>query len=189
MVFLAKALLLEPELADCRIIIVTDRVDLEMQLAGTFVAGRAFGSDVATKKDGETARVQSGRNLANRIGSGAERIIFRPLQKFNSATKQPECHNSSDEIVVQIDDGHRGQGGENHEWLRKALPNAAFIAFTGTPLLKEDKTRNKFGPILHACAMQGAVEDGPVTLSMNASRSSKSTMRRSTPESTRSPGA
>ena len=47
--------------------------------------------------------------------------------------------------------------------MRQALPNAAFIAFTGTPLLKEDKTRSKFGPILHAYTMQRAVEDGAVT--------------------------
>ena len=62
-----------------------------------------------------------------------------------------------------VDEGHRSQGGENHERMRQALPNAAFIAFTGTPLLKEDKTRSKFGPILHAYTMQRAVEDGAVT--------------------------
>ncbi|MFV1602336.1 MULTISPECIES: type I restriction endonuclease subunit R [unclassified Phaeobacter] len=163
MVFLTKALLLEPELAGCRIIIVTDRVDLEKQLAATFLTGGAFGSDVATKKDGEKAKVQSGRDLAIRIGTGTERIIFTLLQKFNSATKLPECYNPSDKLIVLVDEGHRSQGGENHERMRKALPNAAFIAFTGTPLLKEDKTRNKFGPILHAYTMQRAVEDGAVT--------------------------
>ncbi len=47
--------------------------------------------------------------------------------------------------------------------MRQALPNAAFIAFTGTPLLHKDKTTNKFGPILHAYTMQRAVEDGTVT--------------------------
>jgi len=163
MVFLTKALLLEPDLAGARVIVVTDRVDLEKQLAGTFLTGGAFGSDVATKKDGEKAKVQSGRELAVRIGSGTERIIFTLLQKFNSATKLPECHNASDKLIVLVDEGHRSQGGENHERMRKALPNAAFIAFTGTPLLKEDKTRNKFGPILHAYTMQRAVEDGAVT--------------------------
>lgn len=163
MVFLTKALLLRSELAGCRIIIVTDRVDLEKQLAGTFVTGGAFGSDVATKKEGEKATVQSGRDLAERIGTGSERIIFTLLQKFNSATRLPECHNPSDKIIVLVDEGHRSQGGENHERMRKALPNAAFIAFTGTPLLKEDKTRNKFGPILHSYTMQRAVEDGAVT--------------------------
>lgn len=163
MVFLTKALLLDAELAGCRIIIVTDRVDLEKQLAATFMTGGAFGSAVATKKEGETSKVQSGRDLAKRIGSGSERIIFTLLQKFNSATKLPECKNTSDKIIVLVDEGHRSQGGENHERMRLALPNAAFIAFTGTPLLKEDKTRNKFGPILHAYTMQDAVEDGAVT--------------------------
>lgn len=163
MVFLVKALLVDPVLAGARVIVVTDRVDLEKQLAGTFLTGGAFGSDVATKKDGEKAKVQSGRDLAERIGDGTERIIFTLLQKFNSATKLPECHNPSDELIVLVDEGHRSQGGENHERMRKALPNAAFIAFTGTPLLKEDKTRNKFGPILHAYTMQRAVEDGAVT--------------------------
>lgn len=163
MVFLTKALLLDAELAGCRIIIVTDRVDLEKQLAATFMTGGAFGSAVATKKEGETSKVQSGRDLAKRIGSGSERIIFTLLQKFNSATKLPECKNTSDKIIVLADEGHRSQGGENHERMRQALPNAAFIAFTGTPLLKEDKTRNKFGPILHAYTMQDAVEDGAVT--------------------------
>ena len=163
MVFLTKALLLEPDLAGCRIIIVTDRVDLEKQLAGTFLTAGAYGSDVATKKDGENAKVQSGRDLAVRIGTGNERIIFTLLQKFNSATKLPECHNDSDKLIVSVDEGHRSQGGENHQRMRNALPNAAFIAFTGTPLLKDDKTRNKFGPILHAYTMQRAVEDGAVT--------------------------
>ena len=163
MVFLTKALLLDQELAGCRVIIVTDRVDLEKQLASTFMTSGAFGSVVATKKDGETSKVQSGRDLAQRIGSGTERIIFTLLQKFNSATKLPECKNMSDKLIVLVDEGHRSQGGENHERMRQALPNAAFIAFTGTPLLKEDKTRNKFGPILHAYTMQDAVEDGAVT--------------------------
>ena len=162
MVLFTKALLLDPELADSRIIIVTDRIDLEKQLAATFLTGGAFGSAVATKKDGEKAKVQSGRDLAKRIGSGNERIIFTLLQKFNSATKLPECKNTSDKLIVLVDEGHRSQGGENHERMRQALPNAAFIAFTGTPLLKEDKTRNKFGPILHAYTMQDAVEDGAV---------------------------
>ena len=50
-----------------------------------------------------------------------------------------------------------------HERMRKALPNAAYIAFTGTPLLKNEKTASKFGPIIHAYTMQRAIEDGTVT--------------------------
>ncbi|MBZ9734360.1 HsdR family type I site-specific deoxyribonuclease [Mesorhizobium sp. CA18] len=163
MVFLLKALLIHDALARCRIIVVTDRVDLERQLSATFMAGGAFGSSIATKKDGENAKAFSGRDLARRIGSGTERIMFTLLQKFNSATRFKECHNGSQDLIVLVDEGHRSHGGENHERMRKALPNAAFIAFTGTPLLKHDKTQNKFGPILHAYTMQRAVEDGTVT--------------------------
>ena len=163
MVLLCKALLLHPDLKESRIIVVTDRIDLEKQLAGTFLSGGAFGSLIAAKKEGEKARARSGKDLARRIGQGTERIIFSIINKFNTASKQPECYNPSDKLIVLIDEGHRSQGGENHERMRKALPNAAYIAFTGTPLLKDDKTTNKFGPIIHAYTMQRAVEDGTVT--------------------------
>ena len=163
MVFLVKALLLHPSLKDCRVIVVTDRIALEKQLSKTFLSGGAFGSDIATKKEGERAKVRSGKDLARRIGLGSERIIFSIIKKFNTASKQPECFNPSDNLIVLIDEGHRSQGGENHERMRKALPNAAYVAFTGTPLLKNDKTTNKFGPIVHAYTMKRAVEDGTVT--------------------------
>jgi type I restriction enzyme R subunit len=162
MVYLCKALLLHPSLAQCRIVVVTDRTDLEKQLANTFLVSGAFGSAIATK-EGEKAKARSGRDLALRIGRGTERIVFTIINKFNTASRQPECYNPSDNLIVLIDEGHRSQGGENHERMRKALPNAAYIAFTGTPLLKRDKTTNKFGPIVHAYTMQRAVEDGTVT--------------------------
>lgn len=163
MVYLCKALLMHPTLKDSRIIVVTDRIDLEKQLANTFMSGGVYGSQIASKKDGEKAKVRSGKDLAKRIGQGSERIIFSIINKFNNASKQPECFNPSDKIIVLVDEGHRSQGGENHERMRTALPNAAYIAFTGTPLLKNDKTTNKFGPIVHAYTMQRAVEDGTVT--------------------------
>ena len=53
------------------------------------------------------------------------------MKRFGSATKQDECKNSSDKLIVLIDEGHRSQSGENHERMRQALPNAAYIAFTG----------------------------------------------------------
>ncbi|MEM9102457.1 MAG: HsdR family type I site-specific deoxyribonuclease [Pseudomonadota bacterium] len=163
MVFLTKALLLHDSLKECRVLVITDRIDLEKQLSKTFLSGGAFGSEVATKKEGAKTRVRTGKDLAKRIGQGNERIIFSIINKFNTASKQPECYNPSDNIIVLIDEGHRSQGGENHERMRKALPNAAYVAFTGTPLLKDDKTTNKFGPIVHAYTMQRAVEDKTVT--------------------------
>lgn len=159
MVFLSKALILHESLKQCRIVVVTDRVDLETQLSKTF----ASGGELAGKKDKEAAMATSGKRLAEQIGKGTERIIFSLIQKFNTATKMPECVNHSSDIIVLIDEGHRSQGGENHIRMKQALPNAAFIAFTGTPLLKDDKTTNKFGPIMHAYTMQRAVEDQTVT--------------------------
>ncbi len=150
---------MQEELKQCRVIVVTDRVDLENQLSKTF----ASGGELSSKKDKEAAMATSGKRLAQQIGKGNERIIFTLIQKFNSATKLPECHNDSPNIIVLIDEGHRSQGGENNIRMNQALPNASFVAFTGTPLLKDDKTTNKFGPIVHAYTMQRAVEDKTVT--------------------------
>lgn len=159
MVFLSKALILHPSLKSCRLVVVTDRVDLETQLSKTF----ASGGELSTKKDKVAAIATSGRRLAEQIGTGNERIIFSLIQKFNTATKLPECHNDSSEIIVLIDEGHRSQGGENNIRMKQALPKASFVAFTGTPLLQDDKTTNKFGPIVHAYTMQRGVEDKAVT--------------------------
>lgn len=159
MVFLSKALIMHDSLKQCRIVVVTDRVDLEDQLSKTF----ASGGELAGKKDKAAAMATSGKRLAEQIGKGTERIVFSLIQKFNTATKLPECVNNSADVIVLIDEGHRSQGGENHIRMKQALPNAAFVAFTGTPLLKDDKTTNKFGPIVHAYTMQRAVEDKTVT--------------------------
>ncbi len=162
MVFLTKALLLVDALRACRIVVVTDRVDLETQLSRNFMTGGAFGSSIATQKDGERSRSLSGRDLAQRIGKGSERITFTLVHKFNTASKLPECRNDSPDMIVLVDEGHRSHGGETHERMKKALPKAAYIAFTGTPLLKDERTANKFGPIVHAYTMQRAVEDETV---------------------------
>jgi type I restriction enzyme R subunit len=152
-------MILHDALKQCRIVVVTDRVDLETQLSKTF----ASGGELSGKKDKEAAMATSGKRLAEQIGKGQERIIFSLIQKFNTATKLPECANDSADIIVLIDEGHRSQGGESNIRMQQALPNAAYVAFTGTPLLKDDKTTSKFGPIVHAYTMQRAVEDKAVT--------------------------
>ncbi|ACZ75296.1 type I site-specific deoxyribonuclease, HsdR family [Dickeya parazeae Ech586] len=159
MVFLSKVLILHETLKQCRIVVVTDRIDLEKQLSRTFISG----GELSGKRDKASAIATSGTRLAEQIGKGTERIIFSLIQKFNTAIRLPGCVNTSSDIIVLIDEGHRSQGGENHIRMKQALPNAAFVAFTGTPLLKDDKTTNKFGPIVHAYTMQRAVEDKTVT--------------------------
>jgi type I restriction enzyme R subunit len=163
MVYLCKALLMHGPLKDCRMVVVTDRVDLEKQLSRTFLTGGAFGSEIASRKEGERAKATSGRDLAQRIGQGRERIIFTIIDKFLPASKHKACFNPSPNMIVLVDEGHRSHGGEGHERMRLALPNAAYVAFTGTPLLKDEKTVGKFGPILHAYTMQRAIQDGQVT--------------------------
>ncbi len=158
MVFLSKALIWLPALVQCRVIIVTDRVDLEEQLSKTFASG-----DVLTARDKKEAMATSGRRLAEQIGKGNERVIFSIINKFGSAIKYDECYNDSPDILVLVDEGHRSQNGENNIRMLQTLPKAAFIAFTGTPLLKDDKTENKFGSIIHSYTMQQAVEDKTVT--------------------------
>ncbi|GBR70807.1 type I/III endonuclease restriction R subunit [Acetobacter tropicalis NRIC 0312] len=159
MVFLSRALILDDDLKQCRILVVTDRKDLERQLSTTF----STGGELADKKDKEEALATSGRRLAQQIGHGQERIIFSLINKFHTATTLPECHNDSADIIVLVDEGHRSQGGENHARMKHALPNAAFIAFTGTPLLKGSETTSRFGRIIHSYTMQQAVSDGTVT--------------------------
>jgi type I restriction enzyme R subunit len=158
MVFLSKALVWLEELSQVRVIIVTDRVDLEDQLSRTFASG-----GVLTDRDKKDAMATSGKRLAKQIGKGNERVIFSIINKFGSAIKQKECFNDSPNIIVLVDEGHRSQNGENNIRMQQTLPKAAFIAFTGTPLLKDDKTENKFGKIIHSYTMQQAVEDKTVT--------------------------
>ncbi|WP_422409589.1 MULTISPECIES: type I restriction endonuclease subunit R [unclassified Endozoicomonas] len=158
MVFLSKALIWLPELAKCRVVVVTDRVDLEDQLARTFASGGALSG-----KDKKDAMATTGKRLAEQIGKGNERIIFSIIDKFGTAIKLPDCYNDSPDIIVLVDEGHRSQNGENNIRMQQTLPKAAYIAFTGTPLLQDDKTENKFGRIIHSYTMQQAVEDGTVT--------------------------
>ncbi|PNK61747.1 type I restriction endonuclease subunit R [Psychrobacter sp. FDAARGOS_221] len=158
MVFLSKALIWMPELAKCRVFVVTDRIDLENQIARTFISAGAL-----SDKDKTKAKALSGRDLAKKVGHGNERIIFSIINKFGAAAQYDEFYNPSENIIVLVDEGHRSQNGENNIRMQQALPNAAFIAFTGTPLLKDDKTENKFGKIIHSYTMQQAVADKTVT--------------------------
>ncbi len=164
MVFLSKLLVLREALKQCRVIVVTDRVDLEKQLSNTFAGAGALGLASNSTGDRDKARMSSGRDLAQQIGKGEQRVIFTLVQKFLSAIKHNECYNPSENLLVLVDEGHRSHGGENHQRMRKALPKAAYIAFTGTPLMKKDRreTEDTFGPIVHAYTMRRAVDDGTV---------------------------
>ena len=155
MVFLSKALMVHEGLKECRMVIVTERGESEAQLHQTFI--HCGGSTLLSKN--ERAKVRSGHDLARRISSGNERIIFTLMHKFQAAASLDLCYNPSHQLIVLVDEGQRGQYAELQQRMRKALPRAAFIALTGSASLQREKDHNAFGPILHAYPMQLALQD------------------------------
>jgi len=151
MVMLAKGLALHPNLHNPRVVIVTDRVDLDQQIWNTF---RACGKQVA--------QAASGRNLGTLLHDGKADIITTVIDKFDTTGAQAVRLRDSD-IFVLVDESHRSQYGEAHAKMRRVLPDACYIGFTGTPLLKAEKsTAAKFGGFIHTYSMRQAVEDQAV---------------------------
>ncbi|MEN9866450.1 MAG: hypothetical protein RL748_2040, partial [Pseudomonadota bacterium] len=162
MVLLINALRQHPVLQDCRIIVVTDRIDLQDQLTKKFMQSGSFG-DALARRAAEKVRAHSAHDLARRISNGHDKIVFTLVHKFNDALLLDQCNNPSDKVIVLVDEAHRSHGGQLHQRMRRVLKRAALVAFTGTPLLKEEKTVRLFGPILHGYSMQRALQDEMVT--------------------------
>jgi type I restriction enzyme R subunit len=151
MVMLAKAIV-QDDLPDYKIILVTDRVDLDEQIWKTF--GHC---------DLEPDRAKSGKHLAKLLEGIKSRVITTIIDKFETAVLKCELRNESDNIFVLVDESHRGQYGAMHSRMRKALPNACFIGFTGTPVKRKEKdTINKFGGLIDTYTIRQAVEDKAV---------------------------
>ncbi|MBK9148692.1 MAG: type I restriction endonuclease subunit R [Flavobacteriales bacterium] len=153
MVLLAKAIAMEPSIRNARIVLVTDRIDLDDQLYGTFKSCEA-----------EAVQARSGTHLAELLHEPKARIITTLMQKFEAVSKRGQLVDASTEIFVLVDESHRSQYGTGNVRMLKVLPNACFIGFTGTPLLgKEKNTARKFGGIIRpAYTIAQAVEDGAV---------------------------
>ena len=92
MVFLTKALLLVDALKECRVVVVTDRIDLETQLARNFMTGGAFGSSIATQKDGEKSRTLSGVTWPS---ASARARSASPSRSCTSSTQPPSCRSAA----------------------------------------------------------------------------------------------
>ena len=164
MIFLLQALQRDPVLRECRVIVVTDRLDLQDQLASSFLKHGVFDQQgVYGLARDATLRARSGKELAQMIGGNRSQLMFTLVHKFNAALMQEVCRNPSDKIIVLVDEAHRSHGGELHARMRRVLKRAAFVAFTGTPLLKHEKTRAQFGPILHRYTMQRALREQMIT--------------------------
>ena len=158
MVLLAKWILAHNPHA--RVVIVTDRDELDKQIEGVFSdAGEAI------------QRSSSGRDLMTQLGQAKPRLLCSLVHKFGKKDvdnfdqfireleAQP-CQTVG-EVFVFVDECHRTQSGKLHRVMKAILPNAVFIGFTGTPLLKSDKQTSLevFGGYIHTYKFSEAVED------------------------------
>lgn len=151
MVMLAKYLLME--LSDCnpKVVIVTDRKELDRQIAATFAHTRL-----------NPARASSGRNLVQLLKSGKADVITTIINKFDTAEKL-EHKDLSRDVFLLVDESHRSNYGELATKMRTVFPNACYIGFTGTPLMKKEKnTMAKFGKLIHKYTIADGVEDGAI---------------------------
>lgn len=151
MVMLAKTILME--LKDChpRVVIVTDRKELDTQIAATFAHTRLT-----------PARATSGRHLVELVNSARADVITSIINKFNTVERQ-EVKNPSRDIFVLVDESHRSNYGLMATRMRSVFPNACYIGFTGTPLMKSEKnTMARFGRLIHKYTIRDGVEDGAI---------------------------
>ena len=151
MVMLVKYILMV--LADCnpRVVIVTDRKELDGQIAATFSHTRL-----------NPARATSGRHLVELVTSGKADVVTTIINKFNTAERLA-ARNTSRDVFVLIDESHRSNYGSMAAKMRTVFPNACYIGFTGTPLMKREKnTLTKFGKLIHKYTIQDGVEDGAI---------------------------
>lgn len=133
-------------------VLMTDRNDLDDQIYGTFV-GCGFA-------DENTPRASSGKELGLLLKQN-HRYIFSLIHKFNQDVNPEEPYSSRDDIIVISDEAHRTQAGKLARNMRLALPNAAFIGFTGTPLFKHDNlTKRIFGGYVSCYDFKRSEEDG-----------------------------
>jgi type I restriction enzyme R subunit len=153
MVMLARNLALDPEILNPRIVLVTDRDDLDKQLGNTFAACGL-----------EANRATSGRNLLELVAEKKSGIITTLIHKFDKAYAVKKYQDTSPDIFILVDESHRTQFGSFSARMRQMFPQACYLGFTGTPLLKKEKNNfTKFGELVEPhYSITQAVEDGAV---------------------------
>ena len=146
-----------------RVAIITDRDELDKQIEGVF-----------TEAGITIKRTNSCRDLMTQLGQASPRLLCSLVHKFGKRNvddfdqyiKDVEAQPSQTvgEIFVFVDECHRTQSGKLHRVMKALMPNAVFIGFTGTPLLKKDKSTSMdvFGGYIHTYKFSEAVEDGVV---------------------------
>lgn len=154
MVLFVKALIEHPHLLNPRVIVVTDRIDLDKQISDTF-------RNCNLKK--EVIQATTGKHLLTLIKEKNPAVVTSLVHKFESAARSRTGFVDEDRnIFVLVDEAHRTQGGIANAEMRRTIPNACFIAFTGTPLLKDEKSRNQFGDFIDKYTIDDALSDNVI---------------------------
>ncbi len=166
MVWLAKWLRAPENVQNARVLIITDRTELDEQIEKVF---KGVNEDIR--------RTTSGADLVQILNSSEEWLVCSLMQKFRTSDEGdvdawladlrshlPSDFQAKGEIFIFVDECHRTQSGKLHDAMTALLPGATLIGFTGTPLLKSDKKRSieTFGPYIHTYKYDEAVEDGVV---------------------------
>jgi len=153
MVLIAKWLLEHD--ADARILVVTDRDELDKQIEGVMKNAGVIGAE------SPSPRIQSRKDLVEKLGSAAPRLMCALIHKIDASDLKGDPPKVAGRFYVFVDECHRTQGGDMNKQMKRWLPNAVFIGFTGTPLLRRDKqtTREVFGTFIHTYKFDQAVAD------------------------------
>ncbi|MDH2242825.1 HsdR family type I site-specific deoxyribonuclease [Pseudomonas sp. GD03909] len=164
MVWLAKWI--RENLQDSRVLIITDRTELDEQIEKVF-----------TGVNEQIYRTTSGADLIDRLNQPSPWLLCSLIHKFGTREDAdvegfvaelrkslPADFSAKGDLYVFVDECHRTQSGELHKAMKLILPNAVFIGFTGTPLLKADKQKSieVFGRYIHTYKFDEAVADGVV---------------------------
>ena len=177
MLWLATKLRREPRLSNPTIVVVTDRRQLDRQIAGTFERCGFPAPERMNRSRPEPPERRAHRrrqrpgqrdplDLQSVLKQGGGRTAMTTIQKFEEALTAPEGEldvlNTSENVIVMVDEAHRTQYGILGGRMSRALPNAVMVGFTGTPIEKDFKrsTIGRFGPLIDAYSIPQSVADG-----------------------------
>jgi len=167
MVMLTKYLMSEMASIHPQVIVVTDRIELDSQIHKTFNHSRL-----------KASRATSGKNLVDLIHKRGADIITTLVHKFDIASKNHTVAKNKN-VFILVDESHRTQYGELHTKMKQVFPNACYLGFTGTPLMKSEKnTMAKFGRLIHKYTIKDGVDDKTIVPLLYEGRMVEQTVNR-----------
>jgi type I restriction enzyme R subunit len=148
MAYVTKQIMLDKNIKNPQVVLVTDRVDLNSQIYKTF---RKIGI--------EASSASTGQNLNELIKEPKIRVITTVIDKFDKVLNSGTIVEDKN-VFILVDEGHRSQYKEKNRRMRKVFPNATYVSFTGTPIMKADRNIfDKFGKLIHKYSNKDAIED------------------------------